>query len=61
VPLLAEIPLETDFRAAGDAGTPLVTLDATRPSSAAVIGLADRLIATRRSLVGQQLGVIPVG
>ena len=61
VPLLAEIPLETDFRAAGDAGTPLVTLDASRPSSAAVIGLADRLIATRRSLVGQQLGVIPVG
>ena len=61
VPLLAEIPLETDFRAAGDAGTPLVTLDTTRPSSVAVIGLADRLIATRRSLVGQQLGVIPVG
>ena len=61
VPLLAEIPLETDFRAAGDAGTPLVNVDPTRPSSAAVIGLADRLIATRRSLVGQQLGVIPVG
>jgi ATP-binding protein involved in chromosome partitioning len=60
VPLLAEIPLETDFRAAGDAGTPLVNVDATRPSSAAVIGLAARLIATRRSLVGQQLGVIPV-
>lgn len=60
VPLLAEIPLEPDFRAAGDSGTPLVTIDTTRPSSAAVIGLAERLIATRRSLVGQQLGVTPV-
>ncbi len=61
VPLLAEIPLETDFRAAGDAGTPLVSVDGSRPSAAAVIGLADRLLATRKSLVGQQLGVIPVG
>jgi ATP-binding protein involved in chromosome partitioning len=61
VPLLAEIPLETDFRAAGDAGTPLVTIDPTRPSAAAVVGLADRIAASRRSLVGQQLGVIPVG
>ncbi len=61
VPLLAEIPLELDFRAAGDAGTPLVGLDATRPSAAALVGLAERLIATRKTLVGQQLGVIPVG
>ena len=61
VPLLAEIPLETDFRAAGDAGTPLVAIDPTRPSAAAVVGLADRIAASRRTLVGQQLGVIPVG
>jgi len=61
VPLLAEIPLEPDFRAACDAGTPLVTIDPTRPSASAVVGLADRIAASRRSLVGQQLGVIPVG
>jgi ATP-binding protein involved in chromosome partitioning len=61
VPLLAEIPMETDFRAAGDAGTPLVAVDGTRPSAAAIVGLAQRLIATRKTLVGQQLGVIPVG
>ncbi|MBI4899477.1 MAG: Mrp/NBP35 family ATP-binding protein [Actinobacteria bacterium] len=61
VPLLAEIPLETDFRAAGDAGTPLVAVDGTRPSAAAIVGLAQRLIASRKTLVGQQLGVIPVG
>jgi len=61
VPLLAEIPLEPDFRASCDAGTPLVMIDPTRPSAAAVVGLADRIAASRRSLIGQQLGVVPVG
>jgi ATP-binding protein involved in chromosome partitioning len=61
VPLLAEIPLETDFRAAGDAGTPLVLLDPTRPSSAAIVGLANRLAESRRTLVGVSLGLNPVG
>ncbi len=61
VPLLAEIPLEPDFRAAGDAGTPLVLVDPTRPSSAAIVGLANRLSASRRTLVGVSLGLNPVG
>ncbi len=61
VPLLAEIPLERDFRAAGDAGTPLVSLDITRPSSAALWALAERLGAKRRGLAGLQLGLSPVG
>ncbi len=61
VPLLAEIPLEPDFRAAGDAGTPLVMVDATRPSAAAIAGLAQRLSTTKKSLVGMQLGLSPVG
>ncbi len=61
VPLMAEIPLETDFRAAGDAGTPLVLLDPTRPSSAAIVGLANRLAESRRTLVGVSLGLNPVG
>ena len=60
VPLLAQIPLEPDLRAAGDAGTPLVTLDPTRPSSAAVVALASQLAGSRRSLVGVQLGLAPV-
>ena len=60
VPLLAEIPLERDFRAAGDAGTPLVSLDVTRPSSAALWGLAERLGSTPRGLAGLQLGLSPV-
>ena len=61
VPLLAEIPLEPDFRAAGDAGTPLVLVDPTRPSSAAIVGLANRLAESRRTLVGVSLGLNPVG
>ncbi len=59
VPLLAQIPLERDFRAAGDAGTPLVSVDPTRPSSAALWGLAERLGAKPRGLAGLQLGLSP--
>ena len=61
VPLLAEIPLERDVRAAGDAGTPLVAVDPARPSSAALWGLAERLAAKPRGLAGLQLGLQPVG
>ena len=61
VPLLAEIPLERDFRAAGDAGTPLVSLDTSRPTSAVLWGLAERLGSKPRGLAGLQLGLAPVG
>lgn len=61
VPLVAQIPLEPDLRAAGDAGTPLATLDPTRPSAAAIVGLAQRLAGSRPSLVGVPLGLSPVG
>ena len=61
VPLLAEIPMEPDFRAAGDAGTPLVMVVPTRPSAAAIVGLANRLAESRRTLVGVSLGLNPVG
>ncbi len=61
VPLLAEIPLEPDFRAGGDAGTPLVMVDPTRPSAAAIVGLANRLAESRKTLVGVPLGLSPVG
>lgn len=47
VPLLAEIPLEPEFRVAGDLGKPPVLLDRARPAAAAIIGLAER-IAVRR-------------
>jgi ATP-binding protein involved in chromosome partitioning len=60
VPLLAEVPLERDYRAASDAGLPLVSLDSTLPSAAALAGLAERLAATRRGLAGFRLGLTPV-
>ena len=45
VPLLAEIPLEPDFSQAGDQGTPPVVTDPASPAAAAIIALAERLIA----------------
>jgi ATP-binding protein involved in chromosome partitioning len=59
VPLLAEIPLERDWRAASDAGLPLVTVNGRKTSAAAVIGLAERLATTKRGLAGKRLTVTP--
>jgi ATP-binding protein involved in chromosome partitioning len=60
VPLVAQLPLERDWRAAGDAGTPLIELDDSQPATAAVASLAERLAHQRRGLAGQRLGVTPV-
>lgn len=57
VPLLGTVPLSTDFRAAGDAGTPdqLVTPD--DPAGAAVLSIAERIANLGRGLAGRSLGV----
>jgi ATP-binding protein involved in chromosome partitioning len=60
VPLLAEVPLERDWRAAGDAGAPIVLLDSPSPAAAVLTELAERLSATRRKLTGFHLGLTPV-
>ena len=57
VPFLAEIPLEPDFRVAGDKGTPSVVIDPSRPAAAAIVGLADRLASTKRNLAGFRLNL----
>jgi ATP-binding protein involved in chromosome partitioning len=57
IALLAEIPLEPDFRVAGDKGTPSVVIDPTRPAAAAIVSLADRLINTKRNLAGFRLNL----
>ncbi len=59
VPLLAQIPLDTRVREAGDAGTPIVLADPTAPAAAAMIAMADRLAQRRESLVGKPLGLRP--
>ena len=43
VPLLAEIPLEIDFRLTGDAGVPSVVANPRQPAAAAIYSLAQRL------------------
>ncbi len=45
VPLLAEVPLEQDFRVAGDQGQPPVLANPDSPAAAVIIGLAERLAA----------------
>lgn len=57
VPLLAEIPLEADFRAQGDAGTPPVLLDPMPPAATAIWSLAERLAARKRNLAGFRLNL----
>jgi ATP-binding protein involved in chromosome partitioning len=43
VPLLAQIPIYPDVRAAGDAGAPIVVADPKHPASEAFIALARRI------------------
>lgn len=55
VGLLAQIPLETELRTGGDVGVPIVESDPEAPSAKAIIGLAERIAARPRNLVGQSL------
>ena len=61
VPLLAEVPMDPGLASSGDLGVPLVATNPELPAAAALLGLADRLIARKRNLAGFKLGVTPVG
>ncbi|HEY6686309.1 MAG TPA: Mrp/NBP35 family ATP-binding protein [Propionibacteriaceae bacterium] len=61
VPLLAQIPLDPQLRASGDAGVPLVEADAEQPAAVALNSLADQLRKRGRNLLGKQLGLAPAG
>jgi ATP-binding protein involved in chromosome partitioning len=61
VPLLAQIPLDPELRAAGDAGVPLVETDPDQPAGRALRSLADTLVKRGRNLLGKQLGITPAG
>jgi ATP-binding protein involved in chromosome partitioning len=58
VPLLGQVPLDTRVREAGDAGTPIVLVDAETPAAKAFAAVADRLAVRRESLVGKPLGLM---
>jgi ATP-binding protein involved in chromosome partitioning len=59
VPLLAQIPLDPQLRAAGDAGVPLVETDPDQPAGRVLSSLAETLAKRGRGLLGKQLGVTP--
>ncbi len=61
VPLLAQIPLDPQLRAAGDDGTPLVTAGPDQPAARALTAVADGLAKRGRGLLGKQLGLAPAG
>ena len=50
VPLLAEIPLEPEFRATGDQGTPSVLNDAESPAAVIIRTLAEILVTQKRDI-----------
>jgi ATP-binding protein involved in chromosome partitioning len=61
VTLLAQIPLDPQLRASGDAGVPLVETGPDEPAARALNALAGTFIKRGRGLVGKQLGLIPAG
>ena len=61
VPLLAQVPLDSQLRASADNGLPLVSADPSRPAAQVLNELADALARRGRGLVGRQLGLSPAG
>jgi ATP-binding protein involved in chromosome partitioning len=61
VALLAQIPLDPQLRASGDAGVPLVETGPNEPAARALNALADTFIKRGRGLLGKQLGLMPAG
>jgi ATP-binding protein involved in chromosome partitioning len=59
VPLLGQIPLEIELRAAGDAGVPLVLAAGTSPATEAFRSIAAAIAARSRPLAGVSLGIAP--
>ncbi|MCD1284604.1 MULTISPECIES: Mrp/NBP35 family ATP-binding protein [unclassified Brevibacterium] len=60
VPLLTQIPLDTEVREGSDAGTPVVLAHPESPAAQAFDSLADSLRQRTRGLAGKSLGLSPV-
>jgi ATP-binding protein involved in chromosome partitioning len=60
VALLGEVPIDTQLRAAADAGVPLVVSDPDSPAALQLRKIAEGLASRRRSLAGRPLGLTPV-
>jgi len=59
VNLLAQIPIDAQLRASGDAGVPLVEDGADQPAARALNSLAETFARRGRGLTGKQLGLAP--
>jgi ATP-binding protein involved in chromosome partitioning len=59
VPLLGQVPMDLALRAGGDSGTPVVVSDPDSAAGAALRGIAEKLAARGRTLVGRSLGLTP--
>ena len=60
VPLLGQVPLESQVRECGDAGTPVVLAAPDSAAATALRGVADKLAVRSRGLAGMSLGLSPV-
>jgi ATP-binding protein involved in chromosome partitioning len=61
VPLLGQIPIDTNLRECSDEGTPVVLRNPDSPAAVALRGIARGLGTRSRSLAGRSLGLSPVG
>jgi ATP-binding protein involved in chromosome partitioning len=61
VPLLGQIPLDTNLREGSDEGTPVVLRNPDSASAVALRGIARGLATRSRGLAGRSLGLSPVG
>jgi len=61
VPLLGQIPLDTNLREGSDQGTPVVLRNPESPAAVALRGIARGLGTRSRGLAGRSLGLSPVG
>jgi len=61
VPLLGQVPLDTELREGADRGTPVVLSSPDSPAAVAVRAVARTLASRSRGLAGRRLGVTPTG
>lgn len=61
VPLLGQIPLDTNLREGADQGTPVVLRNPDSAAAVALRGIARGLGTRSRGLAGRSLGLSPVG
>jgi len=59
VPLLGQIPLDTQLREGGDEGAPIVLSQPESAAGTALNEIAEKLAARSRSLIGRSLGLTP--